>query len=68
MHAPAVFRWTADANPVRHRKALARMGVTREALEKVKDADLGRAISDQLLSIMAKLKVSHAHRFCLVVV
>jgi hydroxyacid-oxoacid transhydrogenase len=49
LNAPAVFRWTAQANPQRHLWAASLMGVdTREATE----ADAGDILADAMIDFM----------------
>ena len=51
MHAPAVFRWTAETNPQLHLEAAQLMGVdtTEAALE-----DAGTILADAIIDIMRK--------------
>lgn len=45
--APAVFKFTAKSNPDRHRFAALLLGVD---ISNLKDADVGTALADGLLS------------------
>eukprot|EP01104_Vermistella_antarctica_P015809 TRINITY_DN5261_c0_g1_i2.p1 TRINITY_DN5261_c0_g1~~TRINITY_DN5261_c0_g1_i2.p1 ORF type:complete len:625 (-),score=99.01 TRINITY_DN5261_c0_g1_i2:307-2016(-) len=54
LHAPAVFRWTGQSNPERHRIAAEIMGAD---VSNVKDADSGSALSDQIVQLMKDLQI-----------
>ncbi len=54
LNAPAVFRFTAPANPGRHLEAAAALGAK---VDGVRDADAGRVLADRILWFMQRLKV-----------
>ncbi len=54
LSAPAVFRFTACACPERHRRAAEILGATTD---RVPDADIGKVLSDQLLTLMHTVDV-----------
>ena len=54
LNAPAVFRYTASANPQRHLRVAAGLGAD---VSRAKDEDAGKILSDRLLSIMQRLQV-----------
>lgn len=56
MHAPAVFRFTAPANPERHLRA-AQLIDPKIDPSQVKPEDAGRVLADSLLPLMQKLWV-----------
>src|SRR5205814_2603991 len=53
LNAPAVFRYTAQANPERHLQAAEALGVD---VSKCKAADAGRILSDRITWFMQKLR------------
>jgi hydroxyacid-oxoacid transhydrogenase len=59
LNAPAVFRFTAQANPDRHLRAAGILGadISRAALD-----DAGEILSDQIIRIMQRLKVPNGLR------
>lgn len=54
LNAPAVFRYTAPANPQRHLQAAAALGAD---VSNVRDADAGKVLADRITSFMRELKV-----------
>src|SRR6478672_1970410 len=54
LNAPAVFRFTASANPERHLEAAAALGANTTG---VKPADAGRVLADRITWFMQALKV-----------
>ncbi|MEE2658393.1 MAG: hydroxyacid-oxoacid transhydrogenase [Candidatus Latescibacterota bacterium] len=54
VNAPAVFRFTATANPQRHLQAAEVLGAD---LSGVKDQDSGRLLADVIIDFMRRLKV-----------
>jgi hydroxyacid-oxoacid transhydrogenase len=54
LNAPAVFRYTASANPQRHLEAARALGVD---IANVKDADAGKVLADRITWFMRELKV-----------
>jgi hydroxyacid-oxoacid transhydrogenase len=54
LNAPAVFRFTAVANPERHLEAAAALGAN---VSNVKGADAGRVLADRITWFMRELKV-----------
>lgn len=54
LHAPAVFAFTAPANPARHLKAAQIMGAD---ISDAKDEDAGTILSQQVVNIMKKLEM-----------
>ena len=54
LHAPAVFAFTAPANPQRHLKAAEIMGAD---ISDAKDDDAGEILSQQIVNIMKKLEM-----------
>jgi hydroxyacid-oxoacid transhydrogenase len=54
LNAPAVFRFTASANPRRHLEAAAALGCD---VSRVQAADAGRVLSDRLVWFMQRLKM-----------
>lgn len=52
LNAPAVFRWTASANPERHRYAASLLGVD---VAGVADDEAGALLADTLIAIMRQL-------------
>ena len=52
--APAVFRFTASANPERHLQAAALLGVD---VSKVSADDAGKVLADRILTFMQELKM-----------
>jgi hydroxyacid-oxoacid transhydrogenase len=53
LNAPAVFRFTASANPERHLQAAAALGAN---VSGVKNADAGRVLADRITWFMQQLK------------
>jgi hydroxyacid-oxoacid transhydrogenase len=54
LNAPAVFRFTASANPARHLRAAEALGAN---VSSVKDADAGRILADRIVWFMERLGV-----------
>ena len=54
LNAPAVFRYTAEANPERHLHAAEVLGAD---VSRVKHADAGKVLADQITSYMQDLKI-----------
>jgi len=54
LNAPAVFRYTASANPDRHLEAAAALGAN---VSKVRAEDAGRVLADRITWYMRELKV-----------
>jgi hydroxyacid-oxoacid transhydrogenase len=54
LNAPAVFRWTAQANPDRHLVAAEILGAD---VTRAKPEDAGKILSDQLVKVMQRLKM-----------
>jgi len=54
LNAPAVFRFTADANPTRHLQAAEALGAD---VSGAKDADAGRILADRIIWFMQHLNV-----------
>ena len=54
LNAPAVFRFTARANPARHLQAAAALGAD---VARVHDDDAGRVLADRITWFMQRLKV-----------
>jgi hydroxyacid-oxoacid transhydrogenase len=54
LNAPAVFRYTASANPERHLEAAAALGAN---VSGVRDADAGKVLADRITWFMRELKV-----------
>jgi hydroxyacid-oxoacid transhydrogenase len=54
LNAPAVFRFTAAANPARHLEAAAALGVD---ISGVREADAGGVLADRITWFMQRLKV-----------
>lgn len=59
LNAPAVFRFTAQANPERHLQAAAALGAD---VSNVKTADAGRVLADRITWFMRELKVPNGLR------
>jgi hydroxyacid-oxoacid transhydrogenase len=54
LNAPAVFRFTASANPERHLRAAQILGAD---IERARTEDVGRILSDCLISLMRDLRI-----------
>ena len=54
LNAPAVFRFTACANPERHLRAAQVLGAD---IERARPEDAGRILSDRLISLMRDLRI-----------
>jgi hydroxyacid-oxoacid transhydrogenase len=54
LNAPAVFRYTAQARPERHIDAAQALGAD---VSRVKNADAGKVLADQITAFMRDLKV-----------
>jgi hydroxyacid-oxoacid transhydrogenase len=59
LNAPAVFRFTASANPARHLQAAEALGAKTSG---VHDADAGRVLADRITWFMQRLKVPNGLR------
>ena len=59
LNAPAVFRFTASANPARHLEAAAALGCD---VSRAQTADAGRILSDRIVSFMQRLKMPNGLR------
>jgi hydroxyacid-oxoacid transhydrogenase len=59
LNAPAVFRFTASANPARHLQAAEALGAN---VAGVADADAGRVLADRIRWFMQRLKVPNGLR------
>ena len=59
LNAPAVFRFTAQANPERHLEAAAALGAN---VSNVKGEDAGRVLADRITWFMRELKVPNGLR------
>jgi hydroxyacid-oxoacid transhydrogenase len=59
LNAPAVFRFTATANPARHLQAAEALGVD---VANVADADAGRVLADRITWFMERLGVPNGLR------
>jgi hydroxyacid-oxoacid transhydrogenase len=59
LNAPAVFRFTASANPERHLKAAQLLGAN---IDRAKPDDAGAILSDQLIRIIRDLKLPNGLR------
>ncbi|EGG21713.1 iron-containing alcohol dehydrogenase [Cavenderia fasciculata] len=54
LNAPAVFEFTASANPARHLECARLMGAN---INNVKDQDAGKILSNQIRKLMKRLKI-----------
>ena len=54
LNAPAVFRFTAAANPERHRRAAEALGAD---IANVSDAEVGEALAQRIVEFMKRLKM-----------
>ncbi len=59
LNAPAVFRFTAPANPARHLQAAEALGAE---VTGVRDADAGSILADRITWFMERLKVPNGLR------
>jgi hydroxyacid-oxoacid transhydrogenase len=59
LNAPAVFRFTAEVSPERHLRAAQVLGVN---IDRANPKDAGRILSDQIVSIMQRLKTPNGLR------
>lgn len=59
LNAPAVFRYTASANPDRHLTAVEALGVD---ISNVKSPDAGKVLADRITWFMQRLKVPNGLR------
>ncbi|MGE3511089.1 MAG: hydroxyacid-oxoacid transhydrogenase [Vicinamibacterales bacterium] len=59
LNAPAVFRFTAAANPARHLEAAAALGAR---VDGVSDADAGHVLADRITWFMERLRVPNGLR------
>jgi hydroxyacid-oxoacid transhydrogenase len=59
LNAPAVFRFTASANPGRHLQAAAALGAD---VSRVHDADAGRVLADRITWFMQRLQLPNGLR------
>jgi hydroxyacid-oxoacid transhydrogenase len=59
LNAPAVFRFTASANPQRHLEAAAALGAD---VSRVQDGDAGRVLADRITWFMQRLNVPNGLR------
>jgi hydroxyacid-oxoacid transhydrogenase len=54
LHAPAVFRYTAPANPHRHLKVAEILGAD---VARVQEADTGKVLAEQVIGLMQRLEI-----------
>lgn len=59
LNAPAVFRFTASANPERHLQGAAALGAD---VSRARRADAGRVLSDRIVWFMERLKIPNGLR------
>jgi hydroxyacid-oxoacid transhydrogenase len=59
LNAPAVFRYTASANPERHLRAAALLGAN---VDRANKADAGRILADRITYFMQRLRVPRGLR------
>jgi hydroxyacid-oxoacid transhydrogenase len=59
LNAPAVFRYTASANPIRHLEAAEALGVD---VSRCQAADAGRILSERITWFMQRLKTPNGLR------
>ena len=59
LNAPAVFRFTASANPARHLQAAAALGAS---VAGVREADAGQVLADRITWFMQRLQVPNGLR------
>ena len=59
LNAPAVFRYTASADPKRHLRVAAALGAD---VSRAKDEDAGKILSDRILAMMQRLGVPNGLR------